>query len=82
MLESSYASLMRALGMQEDREESQAPRVDFSGQKSTRGAHNTRRLAVTLPWKPWVGIYNQFCNWSVTSQPKATSPVHEPPQVP
>lgn len=32
MLESSYASLMRALGMQEDREESQAPRVDFSGQ--------------------------------------------------
>lgn len=32
--------------------------------------------------KPLAGIYNQFCYWSVTSQPRATSPARELPQIP
>lgn len=63
VLESSYTSLTRALGMQEDREESSAPRMDFSGQL----LHITQG-ACLLPCheKPLAGIYNQFCSTGVS----------------
>lgn len=56
---------------------------------SSRGFLRAQLLHVTqgawlLPCheKPLAGTYNQFCNWRVTRQPRATSPVCEPPQVP
>lgn len=83
VLEFTYASRVRGLGMQEDRKDTH--RLAWISQVGVI-ARETKCLAITLPWKasPRLRfITNSITNpWSAARKPRATDPSREPPRVP